>query len=210
MGTRLITKLLNKHNLILVDADGVILDWSARFDEWMVGHGHQLQDADAYFIDDRFDVSYDLGRNCVKQFNESAAIGFLDPLRDAQQYVQKLHEEHGYTFHLITSLSRDLYSGLARKSNVRTLFGDTAFSHFVFLDTGAEKDHALSRYQDMGCWWVEDKAENAQAGLKCGLRSVLMHHGYNQDYKNPNIPVVQNWQEFYQLVIDHKEPAHSL
>ena len=201
---------LTKHNLILVDADGVILDWAERFDEWMIGHGHQLQDADSYFIDDRFDVSYDLGRNCVRQFNESAAIRYLDPLRDAQQYVRKLHEEHGYTFHLITSLSQDLYAGMARRSNVRNIFGENTFSHFVFLDTGAEKDHVLARYQDMGCWWVEDKPENAEAGLRCGLRSVLMHHGYNQDYKNPDIPVVQNWQEFYQLVIDHKEPVPIL
>ena len=201
---------LNKNNLILVDADGVLLDWTARFDEWMISHGCQFQDPDAYLIDERFDVTFNHGRSCVKQFNESAAIAYLDPLRDVQQYVQKLHEQHGYTFHLITSLSRDVYAARAREYNIRNLFGDTAFSHFVYLDTGADKDHVLSEYQDMGCWWVEDKPENAEAGLKCGLRSVLMAHGYNQDYKNPRIPVVQNWQEFYQLVVTHKEPAHFL
>ena len=53
----------------------------------------------------------------------------------------------------------------------------------------------------------EIKVENAEVGLDFGLRSVLMAHGYNEHYKNPRIPVVPDWKSFYQLVIDHKEPA---
>jgi len=200
MDTKLNSKNLNKHNLILVDADGVLLDWASRFDSWMISHGFQLQDDTAYLIDERFDVSYDHGRSCIKQFNESAMIGYLDPLRDAQWYVRRLHEQHGYTFHLITSLGRDVYAGRAREYNIRHLFGNLAFSRFVFLDTGADKHEALAEYKDSGCWWLEDKVENAEVGLDFGLRSVLMAHGYNQDYKNSRIPMVKNWQGFYQLV----------
>ena len=200
MDTKLISNNLNKHNLILVDADGVLLDWAGRFDSWMISHGHQLENADAYLIDERFDVSFNHGRACIKQFNESAAIGYLDALRDAQWYVRKLHEQHGYTFHLITSLSQDVYAGRARESNIRNLFGDHAFSRFVFLGTGDDKHKALIEYKDSGCWWVEDKIENAEVGLEFGLRSVLIAHGYNKDYQNPRIPVLRNWQEFYRLV----------
>jgi hypothetical protein len=191
---------LNNTNIILVDADGVLLDWAGRFDAWMISHGHKLENADAYLIDERFDLSFNHGRACIKQFNESAAIGYLDPLRDAQWYVRKLHEQHGYTFHLITSLSQDIYAGRAREYNIRNLFGHTAFSRFVFLGTGADKHEALVEYQDSGHWWFEDKIENAEVGLTFGLKSVLMAHGYNQTYQNPRIPVVQNWQGFYHLV----------
>ena len=197
---RLNLQKLNKHNLILVDADGVLLDWSGHFDKWMISHGHQLENADAYLIDERFDVTYNMGRNCIKQFNESATIGYLDALRDAQWYVRQLHEQHGYTFHLITSLGQDKYAMRSRESNIRRLFGKTAFSRFVFLDTGADKHEALVEYKDSGCWWLEDKVENAEVGLDFGLRSVLMEHGYNRDYTNPLIPVVQKWHGFYQLV----------
>jgi hypothetical protein len=95
----------------------------------------------------------------------------------------------------------------AREANIRRLFGETAFSRFVFLDTGADKHEALEEYNNTGCWWLEDKVENAEVGLNYGLRSVLMAHGYNENYKKPRIPVVQDWHGFYHLVIDHKEPA---
>ena len=196
----MISNTLNKQNLILVDADGVLLDWAMRFDEWMISHGHQLQDPNAYLIDERFDVTYNMGRNCIKLFNESAAIGYLNPLRDAQPYVKKLHEEHGYTFHLITSLGQDAYAAMARELNIKNIFGNTAFGRFVFLDTGADKHEALAEYKDSDCWWLEDKVENAEVGLEFGLRSALMSHGYNQGYSNPRIPVVNNWKDFYELV----------
>ena len=68
------------------------------------------------------------------------------------------------------------------------------------LDTGADKDQALSEYADSGCWWIEDKPENAQVGLKLGLRSMLMEHGHNMDYVNNQIPVVKNWRQAYDLI----------
>ena len=34
------------------------------------------------------------GDQAIKNFNESAAIGFLHVLRDAQYFVKKLHEQH--------------------------------------------------------------------------------------------------------------------
>ena len=195
---------MKKHiptKLILVDADGVLLDWEYAFSVWIEEHGHEKQPGSEFIYDigERYGISRDQGRKLIKLFNESAAIGFLPPLRDAMYYVKRLHEEHGYIFHCITSLSLDINAGRLREMNLRKLFGKTAFEQIICLDTGAHKHDALAEYQDSGCWWVEDKPENAEVGHALGLKSILMEHGHNMNYLC-SYPVVKNWKEIFDLV----------
>jgi len=137
-------------------------------------------------------------KTVVKQFNESAAIGFLPALRDSAHYVKRLHEEHGYQFRVITSLSLDKNAGRLREMNLRKLFGN-AIENVICLATGADKDEALAPYRDSGMWWVEDKLENADTGHKLGLNSILVEHGHNMHHQC-EYPIVKNWREIYQLV----------
>jgi len=192
-----------KNRTILVDADGVLLDWEYAFDIYLQTHGFNKVPGGElkYDIGKRYGIDHEQGKKLIKIFNESAAIGFLPPLRDAMYYVKRLHEEHGYTFHCITSLSRDVNAQELRKMNLRKLFGKTAFEKFIFLDTGADKDFALEPYRDSGCWWIEDKIVNCQVGHELGLRSLLMEHGHNMDYENINIPRVKNWRDVYNRIV---------
>jgi hypothetical protein len=191
-----------KNKIILTDCDGVILDWEYAFDVWMQQHGFQKTEGGnlKYNIGLRYGIDTEQGRKLIKIFNESAAIGFLPALRDSMYYVKRLHEEHGYVFHCITSLSEDENAQELRRMNMRKLFGATAFERFVFLDTGADKDDELSYYKDTGYFWIEDKIDNAKVGHKVGLRSLIMEHGHNMTYTDPNIPRVKNWAEIYQIV----------
>ena len=197
-------KKTQKHNpqkLILVDADGVILDWEYAFSVWMQEHGFEKTEGSQFIYDigQRYGIDHEQGRKLIKIFNESAAIGFLPPLRDAMYYVKRLHEEHGYVFHCITSLSLDANAGKLREMNLHKLFGKTAFEKITCLDTGADKHEALEHYRDSGCWWIEDKPENAEVGLDMGLRSILMEHGHNMNHECP-YPVVKNWREIYAII----------
>ena len=193
---------MKNQKLILVDADGVLLDWEFAFSIWMEEHGfvkregHQFE----YDIGTRYGIDRDQSFKLIKMFNESAAIGFLPPLRDAMYYVKRLHEEHGYVFHCITSLSQDPNACELRRMNLKKLFGETAFEKFVFLDTGADKDLALEPYRDSGYYWIEDKIVNCQLGRDLGLKSLLMEHGHNMDYTDPEIPRVKNWREIYEII----------
>ena len=202
MNTAKKTQKHNPQSLILVDADGVLLNWEYAFAIWMEQHGHDKQPGSefTYDIGERYGITKDQSRKLIKLFNESAAIGFLPPLRDAMYYVKRLHEEHGYQFHCITSLSTDVNAKRLREMNLNKLFGDTAFELVTCLETGADKNEALEPYRDSGCWWFEDKPENAEVGLDLGLRSVLIEHGHNMSYVNSNIPVVKNWKEIYNLI----------
>ena len=189
--------------VILTDADGVLLNWEYAFSCWMEQHGHTSVEGSnkLYDIGERFGITKDTGKLLVKQFNESAAIGFLPALRDAMYYVKRLHEEHGYVFRCITSLSLDKNAYKLRLMNLEKLFGKTAFEELVCLDTGADKDEALLPYKDSGLYWIEDKLENAEAGLAVGLKPILIEHGFNMNEKlDPNIKKVVNWKEVYEHI----------
>jgi FMN phosphatase YigB (HAD superfamily) len=191
-----------KNSVILVDADGVLLNWEYAFAIWMDSHGFTTVPGSEfdYDIGKRYGIDRPQAKKLIKIFNESAAIGFLPPLRDAMYYVKRLHEEFGYVFHCITSLSLDPNAKKLREMNLAKLFGKTAFETVVCLDTGADKDAALLPYKDTGCWWVEDKPENAVVGHDLGLRSILMEHGHNMYHYHDAIPIVKNWREAFELI----------
>jgi hypothetical protein len=195
-----------KNKIILTDIDGVCLDWEYAFDVWMLQHGFNKQEGwqFKYDIGTRYGIDKDQAKKLIRIFNESASIGFLPPLRDAMFYVKRLHEEHGFVFHAITSLSKDENAQELRRMNLRKLFGATAFEKYVFLDTGADKDEALEPYRDTGYYWIEDKKGNCEVGYSIGLRSILMEHGHSLDFNNPNIPVVKNWKQVYDMIIANK------
>ena len=199
-------KYKNLDKIILTDADGVLLDWEWAFNVWMQEHGFEPVPGNKlnYDMDVRYGIPKEQVRKLIRLFNESAAIGFLPALRDAMYYVKRLHEEHGYMFHCITSLSRDENAGKLREMNLSKLFGNQAFERIVCLDTGADKHEALSEYQDSGCWWLEDKPENAVVGHTAGLRSLLVEHGHNMHFYHEGITTVKNWKEIYQLITNQE------
>jgi hypothetical protein len=192
-----------KNRIILTDVDGCLTDWEYAFDVWMREHGFNKVEGGnlKYNISKRYGIDNEQAVKLVRIFNESAAIGFLPPLRDAMFYVKRLHEEHGYVFHAITSLSKNENAQELRRMNLRKLFGETAFEKFVFLDTGADKDAALEPYRDSGYYWIEDKRVNCEVGVELGLKSLLMEHGHSLDYNHPDIPVVKNWREVYNIIV---------
>ena len=195
-------KWKNLDRLILVDSDGVLLDWEYAFNIWMQEHGFEEVPGSkfSYEMDERYGIPKEQVRKLIRLFNESAAIGFLPALRDAMYYVKRLHEEHGYRFHCITSLSTDPNAVKLREQNLSKLFGKTAFERVVCLPTGADKNEAQEEYRDTGCYWIEDKPVNAEAGLAAGLRPLVIEHGHNLHYYHEHITLVKNWRDVYRIV----------
>jgi len=192
---------IRSDKVILVDCDGVLLDWKYGFYKWMLDHGYKIVEQNRYEVSETFGIPKEKGKELVQNFNESAAIGYLPALRDAVKYVKKINEEGGYVFHCITSLSTDPYAGKLRKKNLEKLFGKNVFEKLVCLECGADKDDALLPYKDSGCIWVEDKPENAMVGDTLGLKSVLIRHDFNKDFVHNNIEKVSSWKEIYDMVL---------
>lgn len=195
-----------KQKVILTDCDGVLLDWEEGFSVWMEHHGHELVEGYQfmYEMNERYGITKDQARKLIKTFNESAAIGFLPPLRDSQYYVKMLAEKHQFKFIVLTSLSLDPYAKELRIRNLNKIFGD-CFIDVICLDTGADKNIALfelaTKYP--GNFWIEDKPENVMAGVDAGFKGILIEHGHNMDFQDTF--VAKKWEDIYNLVTRHEQ-----
>ena len=185
---------------ILADVDGVLLDWESAFDAWMKEKGYTIGAPEVYKQSIRYGIEQYHADRLVEQFNECAWIGFLKPLRDSVDILHKFAAQN-YHIECITSLSTDRWAGELRRMNLEHWFGRGTIRRVRCLETGADKDEALEPYRDTGCWWVEDKPANCEAGLNVGLNPLLVTHSHNEDYNNPGVTRVRNWKAIYDLVV---------
>jgi hypothetical protein len=184
-----------KDNIILVDCDGVLLDWEPFFFHFAKEkYGHEVVHEKQYNVGKALGLTPREGRKLVSEFNNSEAMTSLSPLRDAVKYIRKLFTEHGYQFHVITSQTKNPYAQAYRIYNLEKLFGEDVFHGFTILDQGADKDKELAKWKDTGCYWVEDKPANYTAGEELGLTPILMGHQHNVGFEGT---VRWNWKEIY-------------
>jgi len=193
--------------IILTDADGVLLNWESHFHNWMSARGHNKVKHDIYHINEQYDVSRQESKRLVEEFNNSAWIGWCPALRDARSGVAKLYE-NGFRFICITSLSLDPYAKELRWKNLCSLFGEDPIVDLVCLDTGADKDAALEPYQNTGLYWLEDKPENAVLGANLGLNTLIVDHSYNRKLLDNRIRRVRNWNDITGIILNER-PARA-
>ena len=189
--------------IIVTDCDGVLLNWEYAFCVWMSQRGYnEIEGGNMeYNIGKRFGMKVSDAIKQVEIFNQSAAMAFLPALRDARYWVKRLHEEHGYDFHCITSMSLDPNAKKLRQMNLDKLFGPTAFPVLECLDTNAPKNAALEKYRDSGYYWIEDKFENAICGQNLGMNPILIEHGWNMNEDIPDgMKKVTTWKELYNYI----------
>ena len=207
---------ISNNRIILTDVDGVLLEWEHHFTKWMLQktlfddrgsryHPHRLlpDKQDTYWMEERFGLTKNEIRIQIREFNRSAWIGTQRPMLGAQTWVKLLAAE-GWTFIPITSQTSDKPAQELRKRRLGELFGEHVFTNYHILGTGADKDSALAEFHNTGLYWVEDKPANAVAGLKYGLKPILIDQPYNQDLNHPDIIRVSNWKQIHQIVSGRK------
>ncbi len=203
---------ISNNRIILTDVDGVLLEWEHHFTKWMLQrtlfdergaryHPYRLlpDKENTYEMAERFGITVTEIRKEIREFNRSAWMGTQRPMLESQTWVKLLAAE-GWTFIPITSQTSDIPAQQLRKKRMGELFGDHIFTNYHILGTGADKDGALAEFHNTGLYWVEDKPKNAVAGLKYGLKPILIDHPYNQDFNHDGIIRVSNWQDIHQLL----------
>lgn len=184
---------------IILDCDGVLLDWAYAFDVWMVEHGYsKISNTNQYYEQTRrYGISHVEAVSQIKKFNESGCVGFIPAFRDSVEYVTKL-SELGWKFEVISCLDKDKYAQKLRQKNLLHLFGDV----FDFIDcaldfTVGKEQYLLDRYKGKNYYWIEDSVDHAESGKRVGLNSIVMDHPYNKEWDGPR---VKNWKEIYQII----------
>lgn len=197
------------NKIVLTDVDGVLCDWENGFNNFMLSKGHKLIENGhlEYVIGKRFNIDIELGYDFVREFNNSERIEQLEPLRDAKEWVKKIHDELGYKFIAVSSMSQQQESMARRTRYLVETFGDV-WSDFHYLETGADKDAILKRWEGTKLPWIEDKIANAIAGVNAGLRPLLMDHDYNYNPHCDGIRV-KNWQDIYQFLSRYNIPNYE-
>lgn len=184
--------------LILTDCDGVLLDWDYHFYKWLKETEGYERLGPEYNIGKAIGVAQKTGAKFVNLFNRSEYMKTLSPMRDAIKYVRKLHEEHGYIFHVITSQTNCRLAQEYRKENLRNVFGEV-FDGFTILNTGQDKDVSLKKWEGTECFWVEDKATNIKMGNDVGLRGILIDHTWNKTCSY-ECDRANNWKDVYNII----------
>jgi 5'(3')-deoxyribonucleotidase len=193
------------NNIIAIDCDGVLLNWEQSFDDWMAFQGFPKHASDHYDVSMNYHMNKGQCEVLVKIFNESAWMKFLKPVDGAVENVKKI-ADLGYKFHVITSQTLDKKANQLREENLKEVFGDV-FEQIECLDTGADKDEALSKVPE-GTIWIEDKPANAELGSRFGLVALLLDLPHNEVYNEDSTSVqrVKNWAEIYNVI---KEKHHG-
>jgi FMN phosphatase YigB (HAD superfamily) len=184
--------------LILTDCDGVLLHWEWSFDRWMSNHGYVKHSEGAYDIDKCYNINRTKAEELVKMFNETVFVTNLPPYRDAIKYVRKLHEEHGYVFHVITSIGDEPEIVEGRVRNLHNVFGVSPFYRITCLDPSVSKASVLKQYAGSGCVWIEDHLSNFHLGNDLGLNSILVDQHYNRTFDTDSR--VRTWREIYKEI----------
>lgn len=192
--------------VIVTDCDGVLLDWETAFHEWMTHCEYDIKKEGpklTYHFEDTFDITREKGRELVREFNESAGIGFLEPFRDSVEGVKALVNE-GYVFDVVTSLGKYGPAVALREMNLERVFGKECFREIVCLGLGEDKyDYLKERYENSGLFWIEDKFSNSIDGAKVGLKSILMEHDHNKWEKSSDYRIrrAKNWSEVVDIIL---------
>ena len=165
---------------LLLDIDGVCLDWEKGLFEFMQANVHknaqpEYLDEHSYDLAGRFGITSEQANSLVWDFHYDKRFENLEPFDGVIDTISKLSEK--YTCVAITACGSDSIITNAREKNLKKCFGD-AFIAVHCVDVFDEKRNFLASYPSGH--WVEDHARNAKMGLEFGHQCWLVDAPYNK------------------------------
>lgn len=166
--------------MMLVDCDDVILSWKATFDRWIYNTKGLKVINHVYDVYERFGVSELTVGDLIQEFNHTHHFGTLPPLHDAVAVMNRLFDNYGMTFVVISSCDTDLI--YKRERNLHLIFGDryeVMFPGIILAGhKGCKRPH-FEKFKDTGMMFVDDHPRNIIAASEFGLNPILFVNEVN-------------------------------
>ncbi len=176
-------------NTLIVDCDGVLLNWRDGFNNWIHSHGlvdtHDDWDMTQYNPPET-KLPLDVSKRLMNIFNQTHFISKLSPVPGAVKAIRKLHE-YGFNIHVITAFSNEYEAIKMREQNLINAFGPV-FQELSCVPIRTPKTEYLSK-MPKDSYYVEDVAKHLQEGSDVGLsdrRLFLIPQPWNLADHNAN------------------------
>lgn len=190
-------------SILLVDCDGVLLNWEKSFDDYVSRkYGLTIVDEAAYYLTSRYNIDGQLADVVTKDFNQSEEFANLPAFPGAIDAICDLRSR-GTEIICVTSTVAGSRTGNLRLRNLSMHFGN-AISETHLLNVDQCKREVLSKWANTGYIWVEDLPKNAIVGKELGLRSILVDAPYNRgDYDLLRVTGDRHWDQIHTIALEH-------
>lgn len=178
------------HRHLLLDCDGVLLDWTAGFGDFCIRQGFPPATAQPseYDLSSWLAVDKDRLLELITAYNEEAPeFGSIPAYDHAVSGLRRLREE-GWEMTVITSATITPARKEMRLANLARHFGKDTFRDVIFLDMGADKRDILKGFDPAP--WLEDNYRNALAGHGAGHLPIVVIQTYNATEREEAHPEV--------------------
>jgi FMN phosphatase YigB (HAD superfamily) len=175
--------------LLLVDVDGVLLDWIGGFATWI--RKYQFSDHSQYkfattgvkLLEDG-PIPKEIVTNYIKLFNSSLEFGYLNAIEGAKKGLNHLYKKE-WEIVTLSSFSDDELAFAAREDNIHDHFGHV-FSDCDHLPLDASKKASLQYYRDTYpdhlILFIDDSPQHVIDALEVGIDAKLFVRPHNNQH----------------------------
>lgn len=191
---------------ILVDIDGVLLNWPVgvkNFAEKIIDDLPPMPESEFFRVEDWLGFSKEEGLDFLEAFHSDKEFSKLPAWTDAISVVNKL-SKNGFNFHAITAAGTSDITKDLRRDNLE-LHYPNVIQDLHFVEVFDSKYDILKEYDKS--YWIEDTPKHAIDGAKVGHLSFFLNRGravstVNMDeMKELSVFQVESWNEIEKIIL---------
>lgn len=170
---------------IILDVDGVLLNWVDPFVKWVEKKYGMTPNPDfyphIYNVASWYGISYEEGLALVNEFNASGTL--LQALPGTKRFIKQL-KANFWRIHIVTACGKAQVE--FRLKNLECVFGKDFIASFSHVEPYESKEKELQKFDGSGYIFIDDHIRHVQTGLNMGLSAILMTTPQNSHLPTPS------------------------